>query len=132
MAWFYNKLSGELTSASGVDELPYLAAIHLPGDWYELKIPASDTAAQAAAAAVAEHPGGTAPTTSLVKGLTNIPPAAVSAAGQDILGLPSLSNTRDLAVRVVKVVIGAAMIIIGLAQLSGASKIASNVKVLPV
>lgn len=45
-----------------------------------------------------------------------------------------LSNLtqRDFWVRVAKVIIGGAMVIVGLAQLSGAGKALSNVKVLPV
>ena|ERR1700735_1547594 len=47
--------------------------------------------------------------------------------------LPTLSNLRDLVIRSVKVVLGAALIIIGLAKLSGVEKIASNMPaVIPV
>ena len=41
-------------------------------------------------------------------------------------------TSRDLWVRIAKVVIGAAMIMIGVAELAGSSKALSNVKVIPV
>lgn len=59
--------------------------------------------------------------------------SALSALG---LHLPSLTNLRDLVIRSVKVVIGVALIIIGLVKLSGApaevTKLASNIKVVPI
>jgi hypothetical protein len=58
---------------------------------------------------------------------------AVTGAVSSILGLPALSHLRDLVIRSVKVVLGAALIIIGLAKLSGIEKIASNLPaVIPV
>lgn len=49
-----------------------------------------------------------------------------------ILSFLSNLSQRDFWVRVAKVVIGGAMVITGLAQMSGAGKIASNLKVIPV
>jgi hypothetical protein len=74
------------------------------------------------------------------KGVSGPPASTNESLGQQlgtatgsVLGLPQLSNLRDLMIRVIKVVIGAAMIIVGIAQLSGASKIAASLpKVVPV
>lgn len=135
MAWFYNSYSGELTHADGIDALAYEAAIHTGTGWHELKIADNATEAQAAAEAQKEVPGGKTPTTSITQGLKNAPGGVANlltnGAG-NLLGLPQLHNLRDLMVRSAKVVIGAALIIIGVAQLSGASKAISSIKVVPL
>lgn len=128
MAWFYNTVSGELTSASGVTALPY--DLQILG-WHELKIPASDSEAQAAAAAQAEYPGSKTPTTSLSKGLGQGAGTIGATAAGDVLGLPTLTNTRDFASRAVRVVIGIGLVIVGL-NIIGKSAGVSLPKVIPV
>jgi hypothetical protein len=63
------------------------------------------------------------------------PTADVNAAAtaQTVLGLPTLSHLRDLMIRVMKVAVGAALVIIGVAQLTGAEKLMASVpKIVPV
>lgn len=62
--------------------------------------------------------------------------SAAASGLQDVLGLPTLSNLRDLMIRVMKVVVGAALVIIGVAELTGVSKeaipvIGAAAKVIP-
>jgi hypothetical protein len=73
MAWWYNTESGALTSAGSVQSFfSWLqGSIGLGAGWHNLNIPASDTEAQAAAAAVKQFPGGTAPTTSVGQQVEN-------------------------------------------------------------
>jgi hypothetical protein len=121
VSWFYNSYSGELTSATGLDALAYQAAIHTGTGWHELHIPASATEAQAAAEAVREVPGGTRPITSLEQGLANEPAAAAkSAAGA--LGSWSIGGISgtNLVSRALKIIIGGALLLIGLAHMTGA------------
>lgn len=111
MTWFYNSHSGELTSASGVLAAPYLALLHAGIGWHELPIPASDTEAQAAAAAVRAVPGGTPPTTSIITGASNTATKAVAGIGGWTVGL---GNSTGLLQRALKVIIGAVLIIAGI------------------
>jgi hypothetical protein len=120
MAWFYNSYSGELTHADGLDALAYEAAIHTATGWHELKISDKATAAQAAAEAKKEVPGGKTPTTSLAQGLKNAPSGVtnlITNAAGDILGLPTLSNLRGLMIRTAKVVVGMLLIAVGAVKL---------------
>jgi hypothetical protein len=73
MAWWYNTESGALTSAGSIQSFfSWLqGSVGLGAGWHNLNIPASDTEAQAAAAAVKEYPGGTAPTTSVQQQVAN-------------------------------------------------------------
>jgi len=59
--WYYNTESGQLTQGNNLENL----GNNLVGGagWHELNIPGSATSAQAAAAAKAEFPNGTPPTT---------------------------------------------------------------------
>lgn len=132
MSWFYNSHSGELTSASGLDAVAYQAALHTGTGWHELNIPASDTEAQAAAAAVAEVPGGAKPTTSVAAGTVNAAGTVASAATGSLgtlagfLGVGKISGT-NLVIRGAKIIIGGLLLIIGLVHITGAGGAAASV-----
>jgi hypothetical protein len=105
--WYYNTSSGDLANEGGpLGTIVGLLNTNTPGlGWHELHIPGTATEAHAAA-----------PTTSTGKALLQQAGSTVGGAGS-LLGLPQLSNLRDLMVRTVKVVIGALLIIIGVNSL---------------
>lgn len=76
MPWFFDTVSGELANESGVSALFY----EIGGGWHQLKIPGSDTFAQAAADAAKEFPAAPPATGSQSQGAANIPGGAASAA----------------------------------------------------
>lgn len=76
MPWFFNTVSGELANESGVAALAYEIGL----SWHKLKIPGSDTMAQATADAAKEFPASPAATGSQAKGLANVPAGAASVA----------------------------------------------------
>jgi hypothetical protein len=92
-----------------------------PGKWklfpFKSGNQASANAAEAAAEAWAKAPAGVQPGNPA----TGVAKAATGAVGS-ILGLPQLSHTRDLVVRAMKVIVGAVLLLIGLAELSGVSR----------
>jgi hypothetical protein len=123
--WFYNTETGALTKGNDFDNL----GNNLLGGlgWHELNVPGSDTEAQAAAAAQKEFPTGKPPTTSIVKAAEQDNPVTSDAASvASFLG--SLSNSGTW-VRVLKVVIGGVLVVVGFARLTGAGKaVTSTVK----
>lgn len=117
--WYYNTESGELTHGNNLENL----GNNLVGGlgWHELNISGNATEAQAAAEARKEFPAGKAPTTSLAAGAANA--AGASASGilgtlAGFLGVSHISGS-SLVIRGVKVLVGAAMLIIGLAHITG-------------
>jgi hypothetical protein len=136
VAWYYNTVSGELANESGIAALPYETGFE---GWHTLKIPGSDTYTQAAADAKKEFPSGSAPTGGQVQGLKQVPGGAAKAAANAIPGLGSgIQSVTDflkgltaanLWIRVAKVAVGGALVLIGLAHITGADSI---VRKLPV
>jgi hypothetical protein len=113
--WFYNEFSGVLNRVPTLLEAPYL----IPGTgWRELKIPYKSTRAQAVADAGKEYPASATPGGSLAGNAGKDATKAGSAVGS---GITAIFTQRSLWVRIVKVAIGAAMIIVGLSKLSGVS-----------
>ena len=116
--WYYNTETGQLTQGNNLENL----GNNLFGGlgWHELNIPGSDTAAQAAAAAKAEFPAGTAPTTA------GVTPARVAgtAAGEAGASLGNWTiggvSGTNLAIRAAKVIIGGILLIVGLVHITGA------------
>lgn len=123
--WYYNTESGELTHGNNLENL----GNNLAGGagWHELNIPGSDTEAQASAAAVAEFPGGTAPTTSVATGEANALQGETGLTGINAIGqaFSDLGN-RAFWLRAAKVVVGVVLIIIGVAHLARAGSIVST------
>jgi hypothetical protein len=120
--WYYNTETGQLTQGNNLENL----GNNLVGGagWHELNVPGNATEAQAASGAVAEFPSGKAPTTA---GITPARVAGVAAgeAGGAIAswtqGLSSLLSdlgSRAFWVRIAEVVIGAALLIVAIAELA--------------
>lgn len=117
--WYYNTESGQLTQGNNVENF----ANNLFGGlgWHELNIPGNATAQAAAAEARKEFPNGKAPTTA---GIT--PGSIVSSATgglANFLGnitFGGLSGT-NLVTRAAKMIIGAVVMLIGIAKMSGVS-----------
>jgi hypothetical protein len=84
VSWYYNTESGALTSAGAVQSLlqDVQSAAGLGAGWHKLNIPATDTEAQAAAAAKQEFPSGATPTTSVTQ-------QATQAVSQEATGNPA-------------------------------------------
>lgn len=114
--WFYNKISGKVAYAPG--PFGYGLFTHLPLGWYGFKT-------QADLDSAVKIEGWPAPTTNPVKGATNTLTGGAGVAG-DILGLPTFKNTRGLAVRVLKVIAGLVLIIVGFVQLTHATTAISS------
>ena len=121
MAVFYNDHSGAYHTANQsinpvaeADFLAYEALLHTGIGWHEFaSVAAMD-------AAVAAHSGWPKPTSNPVTAVGQAGSQAVNAAtgaAANALGLPTFSNTRDFVVRAMKVIIGAALIIIGVSSL---------------
>jgi hypothetical protein len=114
--WYYNTESGQLTQGNNLENL----GNNLLGGlgWHELNIPGSATAAQAAAEAVREFPGGTPPTT---QGTANPVSDAGRAASQTVGGILgnafSLNANPSFLTRLAEGAIGAALIVAGAAHL---------------
>jgi hypothetical protein len=145
MAWYYNTETGQLQQAhgdfgwltSGGYELTQLFG---GAGWHELDIPDADTGAQAVAAAKKAFPKGATPT------YGEVTPADIAAAG--VIGAKTgqvatsqeasnwgsgltqfLANlgSRSLWIRVAKVVVGVALIIVGVMRLTGAGNVVTGV-----
>lgn len=116
--WFYNTETGQLTQGNNLGNL----GNNLLGGlgWHELNIPGNASAARAAAEAKREFPDGAPPTTAGITAGRVVNQAAKDAGGfaGNLLGIPTLSNLRDLMVRVVKVVGGLALVFIGLNRMT--------------
>lgn len=125
--WYYNTESGQLTHGNNILNL----GNNLLGGlgWHELNIPGNATEAQAAAEAVKEFPNGKKPTAA---GITpgRVVQNAVNQAGTSF-SIPGLGTIGDffsgltqanLWVRILKGVIGGALILIGTAKLTGVEK----------
>jgi hypothetical protein len=133
--WYYNTESGELTHGNNLENLGNNVFGGL--GWHELNIPGSDSEAQAAAAAVKEFPGGKPPTTSIAKGEANALeqetgvslPTGINAIG-DFFNRLTDKNTW---IRFAKIVVGGALLIIGLAHMTGADNaVASAARKVPL
>jgi hypothetical protein len=123
--WYYNTESGQLENTS--QALAVTSNLGL-GGWHELNIPGTDTGAQAAAAAKTEFPHGATPSYAPVTpskvaktaaGEAGVPATGINAIGDffNALGQANLWN------RAAKVVIGSALLIIGIAHITGSDHI---------
>lgn len=131
--WYYNTESGELTNGNNIENL----ANNLFGGlgWHELNISGSATETQAAAEAKKEFPTGKAPTTSIATGVANAAPDVANS-------IPGLSQIGDFFsalaqkntwIRVLKVVVGGTLVIVGLAHMTGASNaVAETARKIPI
>lgn len=124
--WYYNTETGQLTKGNNLENL----GNNLLGGlgWHELNIPGSASEAQAAAEAVKEFPKGKTPTTA---GITpaRVASTAVQQAGGSVPGVTGFLSdltSRNLWLRVAKVIVGVALVLIGVAQLSRAQNIAKT------
>lgn len=119
--WYYNTVSGELANESGISAIPY----HGLG-WHTLKIPGSDTFAQAATDAKKEFPTGSTPTGSTAKGVAQVPAGAANSAASSA-GLGSLNQffgnltQKTTWTRIGEVALGLLLIGVGLAKLAESS-----------
>lgn len=124
--WYYNTESGELTNSNNLANL----GNNLLGGlgWHELTIPGTDTAAQAAAAAVKEFPAGKAPTTSLTAGAANEAQNYTGASIGTLAGFLGIKNIsgKNLLIRGAKIIIGGLLLVIGLVHISGAGGAAAD------
>jgi hypothetical protein len=138
--WYYNTESGQLSQGNNLLNL----GNNLVGGagWHELNIPGSATAAQAAAEAKKEFPKGKTPTAqgaaaavkqAATNGISDAAKAAASAAAaaakaafSNVFSITGISGT-NLAVRLVKVIAGGLILIVGLAKITGADKAAGGV-----
>lgn len=134
--WYYNTESGQLTQGNNLDNL----GNNLVGGagWHELTISGSATAAQATAEAEKEFPKGVKPTTAGITPGRVASVAAGEAGGslKDVIGISGISGT-NLAIRAAKIIIGGALLIVGVAHLTGADQktgtlIAKAVKAAPL
>lgn len=118
--WYYNTETGQLTQGNNLENL----GNNLVGGagWHELNIPGNATAAQAAAEAAKEFPGGTAPTTA---GITPGRVAGVAAgeAGSALGGwtIGGISG-HNLLIRAMKIIVGGVLLISGIMRLTGADQ----------
>lgn len=129
--WYYNTESGQLTQGNNLENL----GNNLFGGlgWHELNIPGNATAEAAAAEAKKEFPNGKAPTTA---GIT--PGSIISSATgglANFLGsitFGGLSGT-NLVTRGAKMIIGAVIMLTGLAKMAGINSgtVGKAVKVAP-
>jgi hypothetical protein len=123
--WYYNTETGQLASGNNLENL----GNNLLGGmgWHELNISGSATGAQAAAAAKKEFPAGTAPDYSPV----TAGKVAKTAAQEAGAALPAwrlvFGNTGGLLGRILKVVIGAVLLLSGILRLTGADKTAMGI-----
>lgn len=121
MPWLYNKKTGDVehqNEAEWVLDEPLAAAVGL----VELPIADTSTAAQALAYAKAHYPTSTTPTTSSAQANANADQVVEGA----IPGLTQVGDffgaltEKNLWIRAAKIVVGAVLIIIGLAHMTGA------------
>jgi len=120
MPWFYNSHSGDAASESGVAALAYEAALHTGTGWHEYPT-------QAAMLAAIKANGWPAPT-GVLGGLGNAGKGAAGAAGNAVTGgITDLLTQRTLWVRIVKVVLGLGLVVIGIIQLAGPSRAAGTI-----
>jgi hypothetical protein len=137
--WYYNTESGQLTKGNNLLNL----GNNLLGGlgWHELNIPGDATAAQATAEAEKEFPQGKKPTTAGITAKRVLQTAASQAgASFSIPGLGTIGNffsgltQANLWIRVLKGVIGGALMLVGIAKLTGVQKgiAGTAVKVAPL
>jgi O6-methylguanine-DNA--protein-cysteine methyltransferase len=122
MPWLYNKKTGDVehqNEAEWLADLPLASTVGL----VELPIPDNSTTAQAVAEAKKLYPTSTAPTTSNAQANTNAEATLANA-------IPGLSQIGDFFsalsqkntwVRVLKIMVGGTLVIVGLAHMTGAS-----------
>jgi hypothetical protein len=125
MAWFYNNYSGEVNIASQslnpFEEASFLAneaRLHSGAGWHEYPDQ------QAMLAAIAENHWPEPNTGSPATVATGTASTAAKKAASSVLGGWNLifGNTTGLAGRILKVVFGGVLVILGLARLSGAKR----------
>lgn len=114
--WYYNTESGELTHGNNLENL----GNNLFGGlgWHELHISGNASEAQAAAEAKKEFPKGKTPTTSLATGAANT--TGITGIGSYLDAIKKVFawiSNRNNTVRIVKVVGGSAMILVGINML---------------
>ena len=148
MTWFYNSYSGKLVHEDppAPGYFVYQAALKTATGWHEVNVPpdASQADAQKAANAI---PGGAsaqnpnAPISSLLKnGQTQAGNKVVPGLGSAITSVEGFLSTlgdKNTWIRVVKISLGGAILIVGLLHLTGADKAiggiaAKAVKVAPL
>lgn len=127
--WYYDTESGELSrSTAALAEGNLLIGA---GGWHELNISGSATQAEAEAEAKKEFPNGKAPTTSITKGLENTGGIGTGLAG--VYQVVTNLGNPNTWVRVAKVIVGGALLLIGLAHMTGADNaVASAARKVPV
>lgn len=119
--WYYNTETGQLTQGNNLENL----GNNLVGGlgWHELNIPGNATEAQAAAEAKKEFPSGAAPTNAGITPGRVVSQAAKDAGASITSGFKVvLGGTTGLLTRILKVVIGGVLIIVGVMHLSGTDK----------
>lgn len=115
--WYYNSESGKVEYVTNwFFKLSGRISASLPLDWYGWKTQ------QDMLNAIATE-GWKAPTTSIVKGVENSAGQQASDVTGGLSGLlPQFQNTRGLAVRAIKVVVGVGLVFLGLVQLTHISQ----------
>jgi hypothetical protein len=127
--WYYNTESGQLENTS--QALAVTSNLGL-GGWHELNIPGTDTGVQAAAAAKAEFPKAATPSYAPVTP-AKVAQGAAGEAGVPLSGIDAVGalandlTTQNLWIRVGKIVIGGALLLIGISRLTGADKALGDV-----
>lgn len=107
-AWFYNSVNGALNRVPTAVEWTYELPL-VRHEWHKLHIPYTDTRAQALADAAKEYPGGAKPGGPVV---------------QNLIGDATSGITKGASwARVAEVVLGLALLIVGLAKLAGNTQV---------
>jgi hypothetical protein len=125
MTWWYNTENGALTNYTGPAGefqefgLDIDSFFGNTGGWHELPIPATDTETQAAAEAQKLYPTGKAPTTNLLNQATsNVPGlSTIEQFSEFPLKILGWISDRENIVRVVKVIVGSIMMLVGMDML---------------
>lgn len=134
MTWWYNTESGALTSAGTLQTLSQQAqgAVGLAAGWHQLPIPSGDTEAQAAAEAKKLYPTGTSPTTSVKTQASNAVSQEATGSATGLAGLQQIGDafgaltSKNLWIRAAKILLGGALLLIGVAHMTGASGAAAT------
>lgn len=128
MPWFLNSYTGKLVHEDPPSPgyFTYEAALHTGTGWHELGVADSADAAQAEAWAQAHIKGGATPD-------PNASPSqyAANAIGQGTqklatTGVGALLGDPSGLGRVVKIIVGAALLIIGLARMTGTTRLVAG------
>jgi hypothetical protein len=121
--WLYNTNTGDVEHQNEVQWLLDEPEAGLVG-LHELPIPDSDTAAQAIAYVKAHYAGDTAPTTNPATANANADATVEGAIPglKQIGGFLGDLSSRNLWLRVAKIIVGLGLILAGVIHLSGAGK----------